>query len=137
MSDTPRFAYVGCRTTRERNARGDGIVVYALNTDTKPWRQIQLVEGLLNPSYLASDRTGRTLYAVHGDSSEISAFRTDPKDGRLSLINQASTYGKNPVHLAVDPTNRFVVIANQVTSYQYVSSLAVLALGPDGALGDL
>jgi 6-phosphogluconolactonase (cycloisomerase 2 family) len=77
------------------------------------------------------------LYTVHGDSSEISAFRIEPKDGRLSPVNQTSTNGKNPVHLAVDPTNRFVVIANHVTSGPYVSSLAVAALRPDGALGDL
>jgi 6-phosphogluconolactonase len=70
-------------------------------------------------------------------NSPICAFRIDSGDGRLSLINQKSTHGKNPVHLGVDPANRFVVIANHVTSGQYVSSLAVLTLCSDGALGEL
>lgn len=31
---TPMFAYVGSRTTRERNARGDGISVYRVEPAT-------------------------------------------------------------------------------------------------------
>ncbi len=29
-----KFAYVGCRTTKERNARGEGISVYKVNENT-------------------------------------------------------------------------------------------------------
>ena len=131
------LAYVGCRTSRERNARGDGINVFRIEPDGAPWTHLQLVGDLLNPSYLAFDRTRRALYAVHGDSSEVSAFRVDPATGRLAFLNRQSTHGKNPVHLTVDPTNRFLVIANHVTTPELASGLAVLALGPDGALGDL
>src|SRR3954470_3207790 len=129
------LAYVGCRTTRERNARGDGINVYRLNGDAATWTHVQLVGDLLNPSFLAFDRQQRCLYTVHGDSSEISAFRIDPHTGELAFLNQQSTKGKNPVHLTIDPTNRFVVVANHVTAQDYVSSLAVLALNEDGSLG--
>jgi 6-phosphogluconolactonase len=74
---------------------------------------------------------------VHGDASEISAFRVDAEDGRLTTVNQTSTQSKNPVHLAVDPSNRFIVIANHLTTDRYVSNLAVLALRSDGALREL
>ena len=136
-SPASSFAYVGCRTTRERNARGDGIAVYRIDGRNGAWEQVQLVDKLLNPSYLAFDRTQKTLYTVHGDSSEISAFRIDQKTGLLSFINQQSTQGLNPVHLSVDPTNRFVVVANHLTGKDFVSNVAVLSLREDGALGPL
>jgi DNA-binding beta-propeller fold protein YncE len=106
------LAYVGSRTTRERNARGDGINVYREDGATGRWTHLQLVSGLANPAYLAFDRTKQFLYAVHGDLSDISAFSIDPAAGNLTLINSAGTFGNNPVHLAVDPTNRFIVVAN-------------------------
>src|SRR5262245_46345656 len=65
------FAYVGCRTTRERNARGEGINVYRVVSDTGRWNHIQLIKGLANPSFLAFDRGRRCLYAVHGDLTDI------------------------------------------------------------------
>ena len=126
------FAYVGSRTTRERNARGDGINVYRVDAATSQWTHVQLVDGLLNPSFLTLDRSGRFLYCVHGDASEISAFSIDPERGKLTFINQETTAGKNPVHLSVDPGNRFLIVANHVTS-----SLAVLPRHEDGSLGKL
>src|SRR5262249_11435876 len=110
------FVYVGARTTKERNARGDGLNVYAMDNATGAWRHIQLLGDLINPSYLAFDRTRRFLYTVHGDLSDITAMAIDPVSGKLAVINRQSTEGKNPVHLAIDSTNRFVVVANHITS---------------------
>ena len=126
------FAYVGSRTTRERNAHGDGINVYRAAAQTGRWTHIQLITGLANPSYLAFDRGMRFLYAVHGDLTDISAFRIDPGTGKLTQLNSVSTFGKNPVHLTIDPTNRWVIVANHLSSM-----LAVLARNPDGSLGSL
>jgi 6-phosphogluconolactonase len=78
------------------------------------------------------DRSSRFLYCVHGDSSEVSAFGINPDTGTLTFINQETTAGKNPVHLSVDPGNRFLIVANHVTS-----SLAVLPRHEDGSLGKL
>ena len=124
------FAYVGSRTTRERNARGNGINVYRVDAQSGRWTHIQNVSGLPNPSYLATDRTRRVLYAVHGDLTEISAYRRDARTGELTFLNSASTGGKNPVHLTLDPDNRFVVVANHLSS-----TLVVLARKADGSLG--
>jgi 6-phosphogluconolactonase (cycloisomerase 2 family) len=126
----PYFAYVGSRTTRERKARGAGITVYRVAPEGDAWATVQVVSGLVNPSFLALDRGNQCLYAVHGDETEISAFRIDRGTGRLEFINRVATGGKNPVHLAIDPTNRFIVVANHVTS-----TLAVLPIGAGGALG--
>lgn len=126
-------AYVGCRTTRERNARGEGINVYRMDAASGDWTHVQLLGGLLNPSFLAFDRRRRFLYAVHGDHSEVSAFRIDGGTGHLSFLNRRPTGGRNPVHLAVDPTNRFLVVANHLTS-----SVAVLSIDPEeGRIGEI
>jgi 6-phosphogluconolactonase (cycloisomerase 2 family) len=129
------FAYVGCRTSRERNAKGDGISVYRIAADGA-WSRIQLVGDLVNPSWLAFDRTRRFLYTVHGDGSEASAFRIDPATGELAFLNRVTTGGRNPVHLMADPTNRFMVVANHIVAGEVKSGLATLPIAADGRLGE-
>lgn len=126
------IAYVGCRTTKQRNARGKGINVYHVDQRSGEWTHVQLVEGIDNPSFLAFDQSKRYLYSVHGDLSDISAYAIDPLDGKLTLINRQSTEGKNPVHLAPDVTNRFMVVANYATG-----TVASLPINQDGSLGSV
>lgn len=125
------YAYVGSRTTRERNARGEGISIYRVGADAG-LELVDVVRDLVNPSYLLLDPAGRHLYAVHGDRSEISAFRVDPATGRLAFLNRQDTGGRNPVHLALAPDGGHIVVSNHVTS-----TLAVLAVLDDGSLGEL
>ena len=125
-------AYVGSRTTRERNARGAGLTVWAVAQDASKWDLVQTLPDLVNPSFLAFDVPGRHLYAVHGDGTEISAFGIHPETGQLRFVNRTATGGRNPVHLVVDPSNRYIVVANHVTS-----SLAVLPILGSGALGEV
>jgi 6-phosphogluconolactonase len=124
-----RCAYVGCRTTKERNARGEGIGVFRIDPASQAWTPVQLVKDLVNPSFLAFDQQQRFRYAVHGDMNEISAFSTDPQSNELTFLNRRSTQGKNPAHLAVDASNRFVIVSNYPTG-----SLAVLPRKADGSL---
>lgn len=129
------FAYVGCRTSRERNARGDGVSVWRIAADGA-WTRIQLVRDLVNPSWLAFDRSRRFLYTVHGDGSEASAFRIDPATGELTFLNRVTTGGRNPVHLMADPTNRFMVVANHIVVGEVKSGIASLPIAADGRLGE-
>lgn len=125
------YAYVGSRTTRERHARGEGISVFQVDA-TGALERIQLVGGLVNPSYLALAADGATLYTVQGDGSEVSALRVDRANGHLSPLNQQGTQGSNPVHLALNPSGRFLIVTNHLGA-----SLAVLPIGDDGALQPL
>ena len=50
--------------------------------------------------------------------------------GQLPTLNRQSCGGKNPVHLAVDPGNRFIVTANY-----WAGSVGVVPIGQDGTLG--
>lgn len=124
------IAYIGCRTTKERNARGKGIRVMQANAHGS-WKEIQLVEDLVNPSFLCLDQTQNNLYTIHGDYSEISAFAV-AEDGTLTYINTVSTGGTNPVHLSVDRTNRWIFVANLQTG-----TVAVIPRNEDGSLSDL
>jgi 6-phosphogluconolactonase (cycloisomerase 2 family) len=123
------FAYVGCRTTKERGAHGEGINVYRVDTISSKWEHVQLVKNLANPSFLAFDGKHNFLYSVHGDFSEVSAFRIDKPTGTLSFLNRQSTLGKNPVHLAVDRTGSFLIVGNYETG-----TIAVLPIDKDGFL---
>lgn len=125
-----RYAYVGCRTTKKRNARGKGISVYQVE-DSGKWtlKQIMPLEaGLVNPSFLCFDHTGNFLYTIHGDESQISAYRVG-EDGELSYMNTVSTEGENPVHLSVDRTNRWIFVANLQTG-----TVSVIPRRMDGSL---
>jgi 6-phosphogluconolactonase len=124
------FAYVGSRTTRERAARGEGISVFNVNEHTGALALVGITRGLVNPSYLALSADGEFLYAVHGDRSEASAFKVDKRTGCIVLLNTQDTQGNNPVHLAIDPSGRFLVVSNHLGG-----SLAVLPIVADGLLG--
>jgi 6-phosphogluconolactonase len=126
------FAYVGSRTSRERNARGVGISVYHIDPTTAKWTLVQIAKDLVNPSFLAFDNQRGCLYTVHGDKSELSAFRVDPQSGCLDFINTQSTKGFNPVHLTVDASNKFLVAANYLTG-----TVVTLPIENKGALGEV
>src|SRR5260370_11495433 len=93
---------------------------------------VQPVPGIVNPSFLTLDHRHRFLYSAHGDGGEATAFQIDPQSGHLRLLNRQSTGGKNGVRLIVDPTDRFLVVANYSSG-----TVAVLPLSPDGSLGPL
>lgn len=126
------FVYVGSRTTRERNARGDGITVWRMDEATGDLSLVQTVGDLVNPSFLLKHPTLPVLYTVHGDQQEVSAFRIDPATGRLGFLNRQDCGGRNPVHLALSPDARHLVVSNHLSS-----SLAVLPVSADGALEPL
>ena len=125
-----RFAYVGCFTTAERRARGDGLRAFAIGAAGN-WTPIQHVSGLINPSFLVMGTGERTLYAVHGDRDYATALARDAHTGALRTLNRASTGGNNVVHGALDAAGKHFVVANYGTG-----SVAVLPVGGDGSLGD-
>jgi 6-phosphogluconolactonase len=126
------FAYVGSRTTRERNARGEGISVYEVDKVSGKMQLIQVVGGLVNPSYLALNRSCTRLYCVHGDTFDASVFSINKENGTIQHLQTISCGGKNPVHLALDPSEKWLIVANHLS--HNVSVLPVLA---NGLLGNV
>ncbi len=128
---TAVYAYVGSFTTAQRKARGDGIHVYRVDQGTGALTHVQHIGDLVNPSYLALSPDQRFLYSVHGDEDYATAFALDPATGEAKFLNRAKTGGKNGVREAVDPSGKFLVVANYASG-----NVAVLPIAPDGSLKD-
>ncbi len=125
------YVYVGSFTTEQRRARGDGIHVYRMHAETGEWTHLQHLGTLVNPSFLILSRDQRFLYSAHGDEGYATAFAVDRGSGRLTRLNQAATGGVNGAHLALDPSGRYLVVANYASG-----TVAVLPVRPDGTVAD-
>jgi 6-phosphogluconolactonase len=80
-----------------------------------------------NPSFLTVDRAQRFLYSVHADFYEVSAYTIDKQTGHITALNRQSCGGKNPVHLSIDPTGRWIITANYSAG-----SVVVVPIEKDG-----
>jgi 6-phosphogluconolactonase (cycloisomerase 2 family) len=67
---------------------------------------------------------------VHADLDEVSAYSIDKETGHITALNKQSCGGTNPVHLAIDPTGRWIVTANYTAG-----SVGVVPIEKDGTLG--
>lgn len=124
------FVYVGAYTAPPMG-KAEGLDVYRLDPASGALARVQTVPGVVNPSFLALDPQERFLFAVNEvERGGVSAFARDPATGELTPLNEQPTHGAAPCHLSVDPTGRFVLVANYGSG-----SVAVLPVGPDGRLG--
>lgn len=125
------YAYVGCRTTKERNARGEGLKTYHIDDVTGEWKEIQCLKTEENPSYQCFDNDNRYLYSVHGDITKVSSYKI-MEDGTLKHLNTVDIGGKNPVFITVDKTNRFIIVATLQGGALYS-----LQRNEDGTIGEI
>jgi 6-phosphogluconolactonase len=122
------LVYVGAYTTGSSH----GIYGYRLETRSGRLKPLGLMVQTSNPSFLVEHPDHRFLYAVNEDASNsVSAFLIDPKSGKLSLVNRASSKGDGPCHLALDRGGRWLAVANYGSG-----SVAVLPLRKDGGVGE-
>jgi 6-phosphogluconolactonase len=82
---------------------------------------------------------GRHLYAVNETvafedkpGGGVSAFSRDPGSGELALVNTKPSGGVEPAHIELDPSGRFLLVANYRSG-----SVVVFALEEDGRLGTM
>lgn len=122
------LAFVGCFTTERRRARGRGIDVYRTGVGLESWTHLGRVEGLTNPSFLVADSKRAVLYTVQGDGEQASAFAVSP-DGAVRSLGSAVTGGTNSVHQALDPSGRFLIVANYASG-----SVALMPVRSDSGL---
>ncbi len=117
------------------DGKGEGILSCRFDgADIGPPR---LLAPARNPTYLALSADRRHLYAVHETTSfdgrpggGVSAFVRHLGSGDLTPLNSMPSGGGEPCYLVVDPSGRFLMVANYGTG-----SVAVFELRPDGGLG--
>lgn len=81
--------------------------------------------GFSTAATVVIDAAGRYLYASNRYSDTIAAFSINRESGRLTLLQHISAGGKLPRHFTLDPTNRWLLVANQDSS-----NIVVLARNP-------
>jgi 6-phosphogluconolactonase len=140
QSQTPGFSaqdlllYVGTYTRGKR----EGIYVYRMNLTSGDLKLLSIARGITNPSFLAIDPQSKYLYSVNEveefagkRTGAVTAFAIDRQTGELRRLNQQPAQGRSPCYVTVEPTGKFVLVANYSSG-----SLAVLPINSDGSLGE-
>ena len=133
--DGPLSVYIGTYTS---GAKSQGIYLARFESATGRLDAAELAARMTNPSFLAAHPNRRFLYAV-GEVGNfrgqpvgmVSAFGIAADTGKLTLVNQQSSGGSGPCHLAVDRTGKWLLAANYGSG-----SIAVLPIHEDGGLGE-
>ena len=129
------IAYVGTYT---RPNKSKGIYAWRFQPATGKLTPIGLVGETASPSFLAIHPNHKFLYAVNEISNyegkkagSVSAFAMDTKTGQLKLLNTVSSRGDGPCHLAIDPSGKWLFVANYGGG-----SVAEYPVHDDGTLGE-
>jgi 6-phosphogluconolactonase len=79
------------------------------------------------PSDIVMDKKGKFAYVANrlAPNDFMVSFSVSPADGKLTLMERTSCGGKTPRHIALDPTEKWLLVANQATD-----NLSVFARDP-------
>ena len=79
----------------------------------------ELVARSITPNFLARSECGGFLYAVGGDpvpghegGGSVTAYAITDDRGRLERLNQLSSQGRTPCHVALDKAGRLALVSN-------------------------
>ncbi len=127
------FLFVGSYTN---GIPASGIYVYQLNPSTGELQEVEREGNLINPSFLTISPNGKYLYSctesqlkTHGS---VSAFQIDSLTGKINFINKQSSGGRNPAHVVVDHSNRYIFCSNFTDS-----GIGTMKCNSDGSLEPL
>jgi 6-phosphogluconolactonase len=126
------LVYVGTYTA----PGSKGIYAWRFDAHAGTFSDLGLAATVDNPSFLEPHPNGRFLYSVSETdnfqgqkSGSVNAFTIDQSTGKLTLLNQVSSGGAWPCHLALDRTGTRVLVANYGAG-----SVTVLPVRQDGSL---
>ena len=135
QSKSDFIVYAGTYT---RPNKSKGIYAWRFQAATGKLTPIGLAGETASPSFLAIHPNHKFLYAVNEISNykgekagSVSAFAIDAKSGMLKTLNTVSTKGDGPCHLVVDPSGKWLIVANYGGG-----STAEFPVNADGSLGE-
>ena len=124
--------------TEGTDAASVGITVYSVDGATGAVTLVQTVQSD-NPFFLSIDPGQSFLYAVNvirdyngGTTGSVEAYARDPATGMLTFVNRVSSGGAVAAQPAVDPSGRWLVVANYNGA-----NFTVLPINDDGSLGEV
>jgi 6-phosphogluconolactonase len=128
-----QYAYVGTYTPN-----GGGIYLFQIDPETAALTQLQVVDGVRNPSWLALNAARTRLYAVSeidnyqgARSGAIVCYAIDGNTLKLTRLGAVNSGGTMPAHLSLHPGGKYLFAANYGGG-----SVAVFPLAADGTLGE-
>ena len=126
------YAYVGTYTPN-----GGGIYLFRIERATAALMQMQVVDDIRNPSWLAVNPAQTRLYAISEidnyqatKSGAVVTYAIDPVSMQLTRLSAVSSAGASPAHVSVHSSGRFVFVANYGGG-----NVAVFPVAADGTLG--
>jgi 6-phosphogluconolactonase len=123
------FVYVGAYTEPLLGSAA-GIEVFRFDADTGVLDPVQTVPGVVNPSWLTLDEREQVLFAANEeDEGRVSALARDAATGKLRPLNEQISHGAAPCYVSLDPSGRYVLVANYSGG-----TIAVLPVAADGQL---
>jgi 6-phosphogluconolactonase len=123
------FVYVGAYT-EPPSGSADGIAVFRFDADTGALHPVQIVPGVVNPSWLTFDGREQILFAVNEEAEgRVSAFARDAETGMLHPLNDHLSHGSDPCYVSLDSSGRYALVANYSGG-----TIAVLPVAADGRL---
>ncbi|MCQ6959953.1 lactonase family protein [Mucilaginibacter aquariorum] len=105
---------------------GSSVIVFDYNNGKPKQKQdISLLpdgfKGATGAADIHISPNGKFLYATNrGDANDISVFSINPENGELTFIDRKSTGGKGPRNFVIDPTGKYLLVANQNSDNIYV-----------------
>jgi 6-phosphogluconolactonase (cycloisomerase 2 family) len=81
--------------------------------------------------YVATSNGGASSLGVKGDKHDLSALRIDPASGELKPHGAPAALRSRPIHVTVDHTGRFALVA-----YNDPSNVTVHRINADGTVGE-
>lgn len=128
VSDENYILYVG--------AYGKGITAYRFDPNGAKLQPLGLAGEVVNPSFITADKGNRYLYAVSevegNTNGAVVSFSIDRKTGQLTRLNARDSAGIAPCHLALDRTDKMLMVANYTTG-----GVSVFPVEHDGSLGEV
>jgi len=122
------FVYVG--------VYGKGVYAYRFHASDAKLDSLGLVGEVTNPSFLATDRHYKFLYAVSELEGKaeggVASFAIDRAKGSLHSLNSVPSGGVAPCHLAVDKTGKMLIVANYTTG-----GVSSFPIEKDGEIGKM
>src|ERR1700760_239943 len=91
-----------------------GIYVYRFYTETGKIAYLNEIDDIKNPSYVCVFKNNRFVYAVNENDKEgeVTAFKFEPNEGKLTLINKQPSAGNGPCYISIDNDQKNVFVAN-------------------------
>jgi 6-phosphogluconolactonase len=122
-------------------ANGPGIAAFRFNEQTGAATPAGITTGIDNPTFLAIDPEGATVYAtsemLDWGEGTVTAYAIDRQTGALAYINKQPTRGSIAAQASFDRTGRFVLAVNYSVgpmSQRPNRSLVVFPRRADGEL---